>query len=116
MSPSNYAAAPPTGRQTPAAGPTRAKLKKLATAGDISKTGHGSKRAAQGDEAITRFDEALSDTDLELLKMVADGKKLNARTSGFTKLVQTRLVYISFSLENRLSEAGQSVISKGVSG
>ncbi len=116
MSPSNYAAAPPTGRPTPAAGPTKAKLNKLATAGHISKTEHGYKRAAQGDEAIARFDETLSDTDLELLKMAADGKKLNASTSGFTKLVQSRLVYISFSLENRLTEAGQSVISKGVSG
>ena len=100
-----------TGHPRAATGPAKAMLNKLATTGHIAKSKDGYKRTELGDRSITDFDRGLSAADVELLKMVADGKKVNASTNpGFTKLVQSRLVRISFSLENRLTDAGEAVI------
>lgn len=105
--------APSNGRPLPATGPAKAMLNKLATSGHVTKLAEGYTRTELGDETIAKFDNGLSAGDLELLKMVAEGKKLNASTHpGINKLVRSRLLRINFSLENRLTDAGKAVIEK----
>jgi len=101
-----------TGPGTPASGPTKAMLNKLAKSGHVSLIDQRYRRTELGDAAVAAFDQALTESDLGILRALGRGEKVTANAPGFKKLLDSRLVRIRSNLESCLTHEGQVVLDQ----
>lgn len=96
---------------SPASGPTKAMRNKLVKSGHVSHHDGNYRRTAPGDAALAAFDQRLTAPELETLRSISRGEKVGAGAPGFSKLLESRLIWIRSHLETDVTFEGKALLS-----
>lgn len=102
---------PAGGRFLGAQGPRLAMSNKLALAGLAEKAQFGFRRTDLGEAAVAKFDTALSPSHRDILVRAVAGKKISVSEKGVSVLMQSDLLWISYTGEIRVREAAERLVA-----